>query len=129
MIETRMATTSNYGFDLIDCDQDPEMLFGEYAKKDKENWQKTDTVIKNVENKVDKVKSEAGNLVTLDGESKQNFNFTLSSKGNSVSGLKVSTTIAQIPKLYKESKTLRGTWTEIPYTETRDLANYNYKFM
>lgn len=67
--------------------------------------------------------------VTLDGERKQNFNFTLSSKGNSVSGLKVSTTITQIPKLYKESKTLRGTWTEIPYTETRDLANYNYKFM
>ena len=58
MIETRMATTSNYGFTLIDCDQDPEMLFGEYVEKDKENWQKTDTVIKNVENKVEQANTE-----------------------------------------------------------------------
>ena len=58
MIETRMATTSNYGFALIDCDQDPEMLFGEYVEKDKENWQKTDTVIKNVENKVEQANTE-----------------------------------------------------------------------
>lgn len=76
MKETRMTTTSNYGFNQIDCTQDTKMLFKDYVEKDsKENWQKADTVIKNVENKVDKVKSDIGNLVTLDGESKQNFNF------------------------------------------------------
>lgn len=58
-------------------------------------------------------------------------NFTVLNNSPSINALTVADKklLLVVPKLYKEKKTLLGTWTEIPYTETRDLTNYNYKFM
>lgn len=74
MKETRTATP-NYGFNQIDSIQDESMLFKEYIEKDsKENWQKADTVIKNIEDKVD-------NKINLNGKYYDSLNFI--SDGNS----------------------------------------------
>ena len=74
MKETRTATP-NYGFNQIDSIQDESMLFPEYIEKDsKENWQKADTVIKNIEDKVD-------NKINLNGKYYDSLNFI--SDGNS----------------------------------------------